>query len=164
MIARRITAGLAVVVLLGACGDDDDGDIDAAPGVCAHIDAESLSNAVGLELDEPDAEGTTCSFSSSEGAAVLGFSYTELQGVTAATALGAVRGSCDADTAVDLDVEVGEGAFGCRVQGAITVAAAGDEHLAVLAGLTLESGPTDEERFESLIRVVDRSLRDAAKT
>jgi hypothetical protein len=156
MIRRSLLLGAALAALLSACGDDDDG--AARADVCARVDVDALADAVDLELDEPSADDTTCQVSSSESAAILGFSFTDLHGVTAPTALGAVRQGCDADTAIDLTPSTGEAAFGCRVQGAVTVAAADADHLAVLSALTLEEGVADADRFEALLPIVDGSL------
>ena len=64
---RRTLAVLIVpFVLLAACGDDDDGDGDAAGG--CNVTTEQASTAVGLELVEADASffddggGESCSW------------------------------------------------------------------------------------------------------
>jgi hypothetical protein len=154
-VRRPLLIVAALVTLLAACGDDDSAE-DA--GVCARVDVDALADAVDLELEDPTADDTTCQVSSSESAAILGFSVTELRGVTASTALTAVRQGCDADTGVDLVPSTGEAAFGCRVQGAITVAVADASHLAVLSALTLDAGVPDAERFDALLPIVDGAL------
>ncbi len=163
MSVRRTTVAgaLALALLVGACGDDDGEDVAEPEGVCALVDPDALAAAVDLTLAEPEADATSCRFGSTESDAVVGFDYTVLEGVAADTALRATRQSCDADTATDLVPEHASAAFGCRVQGQVTVAVADDEHLGVLTALDLTAEVPDAERFASLLRVADRAFAPA---
>ena len=162
---RLSLAGLALVVavLLGACSDDDAASPPTEPGaagsVCQQLDPIDLRRATGRYFDDAVADGTTCTYSSSESAAVVGLSVTSLDGVPADDALALLRESCDPATAVDLAVTTAERAFGCTVQGAATVAAAGGDHLAVLAGVTLAAPAPARSQLDALGRLAERALR-----
>jgi hypothetical protein len=167
---RSLGAAAAVLALLGACSDDDDGGAgtdaleDVAEGVCVHLDTAALTGATGVTFDDVEASGTTCTYSAAESPVVLGFSYTDLDDVPPADALALIQESCDAGTVHELDLAVAEAAFGCRVQGELSVAAAGGGHLAVVAGLTLDPGTSDATRYDALGRVLDGTLAEPASS
>ncbi len=161
-----LAAVLAAAGLLGTCSDDDatspTTEAEASAGVCDRLEPVELRRATGRYFDDAVPDGTTCTYSSSESTAVVGLSVTSLGDVPAEDALALLRESCEPDTAVDLAVTTAEAAFGCTVQGAATVAAAGSDHLAVLAGVTLAAPAPERSQLDALGRLVERALRAPA--
>jgi hypothetical protein len=180
-VLRALLALFAVVALVGACssGDDDDasddttttteedsGDDEATDDsgdesdedVCSLLDLDDLSAATGAEFVNADPDDDSCTYTNADSTAVIALNVSTLDGADAELMVEGGSSLCDEGTIVDVDFEGAEAGFACLASGIPTVGAAGEGVFAVLTGLTLEDGVSDQQILEALATILGDAI------
>ncbi len=173
---RTLLALVAVVALLGACGGDDDDASEATttteadredeapddsatdPDVCSLLDLADLSEVTGEEFVNAEPETDSCTYTTADSTSVIVLNVTSLDGGDPELMVAGGSSLCDEGTTVEVEFTDADAGFACLASGVPTVAAAGDGGFAVLTGLTLTDGITDEQVLQALATILEDAI------
>jgi nitrous oxide reductase accessory protein NosL len=162
---RALLAACGAVCLLAACGDDDDeggatttSNRISTEGVCEVLDADHVSQVMGVEFDEALSGDASCTYTSSTSETAFTLQVTDRGTNDAALVLETMGGSCDPDTREDRTFSRADGGFSCLAGGVPNVVAAGSGVVLVLTGNSREPGVSPQMVVEDLVTILEDAI------
>lgn len=182
---HRLLGLLVAGVLLAACGSDDASSDDTTTtepseettttaadttsttgggsgvDVCSLFDPADLEAVTGLPFEEQEGDDTSCTYSSSTGAAIA----VNIADVRDAPDLGieGAQTTCEDGSVEEITVTQADAAFTCIVSGIPTVAAVGgDGFLVVLTGDDADEAVDDGTITDALVQILENAIAGSA--
>ena len=149
-----------------AAGDEgDDGADDGADDVCSLLDLDDLNEVTGEEfvntdpqVDE-DAQTASCTYTNAASTSVIVLNVSTIpDGADPELVIQGGASLCDEGTTADVEFTDADAGFACLASGVPTVAAVGDGAFAVLTGLTLTEGVSDEQVLAALAEILENAI------
>ena len=163
-----LVLGLVLLGGLGACSDDDDGDDGAGAsttsdeisteGVCAVLDADRVSEVMGVEFDKAVATDGSCTYTSTTAQAAFTLQVSEQVETDPALVLETLGATCDPGSKEDRAFSGAEGGFTCLAGGVPNVVAVGGGVVLVLTGNSREEGVTPAMVAADLATILEDAI------
>lgn len=167
----RRTSRLALATCLcalgpiAACSDDDGSggassasDQISTEAVCGALDAEQVSEVMGVDFDSAVASEGTCTYTSSSSQTAFTLQVSDQGTTDAALVLTTMGASCDEGSRRDRTFRGADGGFSCLAGGVPNVVAVGHGRVLVLTGNSREAGVTPAMVADDLATVLGDAL------